>query len=193
MNKLEYIINQETKELIKVQKEFLIKKNFIKKFIKLTSILEKAISNGNKIIFFGNGGSAADSMHLAAELVVKYKKKRKPLAAIALSANTANITAIGNDFNFKYIFSRQLEALAQKGDVAFAISTSGNSDNIIEAIKYANKNGLMSVVFSGNNGGKLKKFSKNILLIPSKKTSIIQIYHLFFGQIICDYLESRTK
>lgn len=193
MKLLNNIIRSEFEELNFIRNKILNDKYFLKKFTKITLILSNAIKKKKKIIFFGNGGSAADALHLATELVVKYKKKRKALPALALSSNTANITAIGNDYNFKYIFSRQLEAIGQQGDVAFGISTSGNSLNVIEGIKFAKKNGITPVIFSGNNGGKLKSICKNLLIIPSKKTSIIQIYHLFFGQLICDYLENQIK
>ena len=140
-------------------------------------------------IFFGNGGSAADSMHLAAELKVKYKKKRKAINAIALSSDTASITAIANDFEFKYIFSRQIEAYGKAGDIAIALTTSGNSKNLIEACKIAKKLKIKTFCFSGNNGGLLKKYVKYPIIIPSKVTSIIQVFELFLGQIYCGILE----
>ena len=186
-NKIDLIFNRELAEL----KNTLNKKNLInsKIFKKLCKESLKSIKKRNKIIFFGNGGSAADAQHLSTELTVRYKKNRKAIPAISLATDTSALTAIGNDFDFKYIFSRQIEAIANKGDLCLAITTSGNSQNIIEACKIAKKMGIRFFAFSGNNGGKLKKITKNIVLIPSKTTSIIQVIEIFLGQILCNFLE----
>ena len=149
-----------------------------------------AINKGKKIIFFGNGGSAADAQHLATELTVRFKKNRIALPAISLSTDTSAITAIGNDFGFKYIFSRQIEALGNTGDLCIAITTSGNSQNLIEAAKISKRNGITFYALSGNNGGKLRRYTKNLILVPSKTTSQIQVIQIFLGQILCDYLET---
>lgn len=159
-------------------------------FFKLCNKAKKAIKEKKKIIFFGNGGSASDAQHLATELTVRYKKNRKAISAISLATDTSALTAIGNDFGFDYIFSRQLEALGNKGDIAIAITASGNSQNLIEASKIATRKGILFYVFSGNKGGKLKKYTKNLIIIPSKITSQIQVTEIFLGQILCDYLES---
>ena len=148
----------------------------------------KAIKNKKKIIFFGNGGSAADSQHLATELSVRYKKNRKAIAGMALSADSSAITAAGNDFGFKYIFSRQIEALGNSGDVIIALTTSGNSQNLIEACKIAKKKKIFTACFSGNNGGKLKKYVKCAVIIPSNITSIIQVIELLMGQVLCEFI-----
>jgi D-sedoheptulose 7-phosphate isomerase len=150
-----------------------------------------AIKKGKKIIFFGNGGSAADSQHLATELTVKFKKKRNAIAAISLTTDTSAITAIGNDFKFEKIFSRQIEALGNSNDICIALTTSGNSKNLIDAIKKANKKGLTTFCFSGNKGGKIKKFVKYPIIIPSKDTALIQVVEIFLGQIYCGYLEKN--
>ena len=150
-----------------------------------------AIRKNKKIIFFGNWGSASDSIHLATELVVKFKKKRKPINALALSSNTGTITAIGNDFGFKYIFSRQIEACANNGDIIISLTTSGNSQNIIEAGKVAKKKGVKHFSLAGNNGGKIKRFCNYPVIIPSKITSVIQIYQLTLGHILCEFLEKN--
>jgi D-sedoheptulose 7-phosphate isomerase len=186
-NKIDLLFNEELAEL----KNTLNKKNLInsKIFKKLCQDCLKSIKKRNKIIFFGNGGSAADAQHLSTELTVRYKKNRKAIPAISLATDTSALTAIGNDFDFKYIFSRQIEAIANKGDLCLAITTSGNSQNIIEACKIAKKMGIRFFAFAGNNGGKLKKFTKNIVLIPSKTTSIIQVIEIFLGQILCNFLE----
>tara|TARA_B100000745_G_C20140859_1_gene391125 strand:+ start:170 stop:757 length:588 start_codon:yes stop_codon:yes gene_type:complete len=183
-------------ELINLKKilKILEKDNFsrIKNFEKLCIKCLKAIKNKKKIIFFGNGGSASDSQHLATELVVRYKKNRKAIASVALSADNSAITAIGNDFNFKYIFSRQIEAIGNPGDIAIALTTSGNSQNLIEACKIANKKRIFTACFSGNNGGKLKKYTKCNVIIPSNITSIIQVTQLLIGQVLCDFLEQNV-
>lgn len=158
---------------------------------KLFSSVAKAVKNGNKIIFFGNGGSAADSQHLAAELVCKYKKIRKAIPAISLSTDTSILTSIGNDIEFKFIFSRQIEAIGKRGDIAIAITTSGNSKNLIEAVKAAKKKRMLTFCFSGNKGGKLKKYIDYPILIPSKITSQIQVAEILIGQTYCEFLENR--
>ena len=159
-------------------------------FFDLCDDAEKCLKNNGKIIFCGNGGSAADAQHLATELTVRYQKNRKALAAISLATDTSAITAIGNDFSFKKIFSRQLEAIGKKEDLLICITTSGSSPNIIEVIKTAKKKGIKCYCFSGNKGGKIKKILKNIIIIPSNKTSIIQVCEITLGQIMCDYLET---
>jgi D-sedoheptulose 7-phosphate isomerase len=149
-----------------------------------------AINKGKKIIFFGNGGSAADAQHLATELTVRFKKNRIALPAISLSTDTSAITAIGNDFGFKYIFSRQLEAIGNSGDICIAITTSGNSENLLEAIKIAKKRKVKTYCFTGNKGGKIIKFIKNPIIIPSSITADIQVAEIFIGQLFCEILEN---
>ncbi|MAD13988.1 MAG: phosphoheptose isomerase [Pelagibacteraceae bacterium] len=165
----------------------------LKIFKKLCDQSLISLKNKKKIIFFGNGGSAADAQHLATELTVRYQKNRKAVAAISLATDTSALTAIGNDFGFKFIFSRQIEAIAHKNDICIAITTSGNSQNLIEACKVAKKMGLFFYVLSGNNGGKLKKICKNIILIPSKITSQIQVCEILLGQVLCEYIEKNIK
>lgn len=160
-------------------------------FVKLCKESIKALKNGKKIIFFGNGGSAADCQHLAAELVGKYKKERKALGAIALTTDTSILTSIGNDYNFSEIFSRQIEAIGKRGDIAIAITTSGNSKNLITATKVANKKGLITFCFSGNKGGILKKSSNYSIIIPSNITSITQVAEIALGQIFCEVIENN--
>jgi D-sedoheptulose 7-phosphate isomerase len=171
-----------------------IKKNYIKNFDKLCFESLKTVKKKNKIIFYGNGGSASDAQHLAAELVVRYKKKkRNPISAISLATDTSIITATGNDFDFKYIFSRQIEAITKKGDLAIAITTSGNSKNLIEAAKTLNKMKIKSFCFSGNEGGQLKKFIKYPIIIPSANTSVIQVAEIMIGQVLCEFLENNIN
>jgi D-sedoheptulose 7-phosphate isomerase len=147
------------------------------------------IKSGKKILFYGNGGSAADAQHLAAELVVKYRKKRKAIPAIALTTDTSIMTATSNDFNFENIFSRQIEAIGNKGDISISITTSGNSKNLIKAAKICKQKKIKSFCFSGNNGGKLKRYIDYPIIIPSNKTSVIQVIEIAIGQILCNILE----
>ena len=181
------------KEIEKIEKTLLIiKHNNYENFNKLCYECLKTIKKKNKIIFYGNGGSASDAQHLATELVVRYSKiKRKAIPAISLATDTSILTAIGNDLGFKFIFSRQIESLAKKGDLAIAITTSGNSENLIEAAKTLKKMKIKSYCFSGNNGGKLKKYVKYPVIIPSKQTSVIQVIEILIGQILCEYLEKE--
>lgn len=181
-----------------INKEILNLKNLLSKLevldlVNLNILLKysiKAIKQNKKIIFFGNGGSAADSQHLATELTVKFKKNRKAIPAIALTTDGSVLTAIGNDFKFDKIFSRQIEAIANKGDICIALTTSGNSKNLIEAIKVAKKKKILTFCFSGNKGGKIKKFTKYPIIIPSKDADKIQVIELFLGQVLCGLIEN---
>jgi D-sedoheptulose 7-phosphate isomerase len=181
------LLNDQSKELTNILNVFLLQKN--KNFNKLCLSSIKAIKNKKKIIFFGNGGSASDSQHLATELTVRFKKNRKALPGLALTTDTSALTAIGNDFGFENIYSRQIEALGRPGDICIAITTSGNSKNLIQAIKIANKKRLITFCFSGNNGGKIKKFTKFPIIIPSKNTALVQVLEIFIGQIYCNIIE----
>lgn len=147
------------------------------------------LNAGNKLIFFGNGGSASDSQHLAAEFVGRYEKERRALAAISLTVDTSALTAIGNDYGFERVFERQLEALGRKGDVAFAISTSGNSKNVIAAVNRAKQIGIYTIGFLGNSGGELKGLVDIPVIIPSTKTSRIQESHIMIGHILCECVD----
>ena len=151
----------------------------------------KAIKNGKKILFCGNGGSASDAQHLAAELVVKYKKIRRAIPAISLTTDTSIITAIGNDISADNIFERQVEALGEKGDILFAISTSGNSKNIINALSCANNIGLKTVLLTGKDGGEASNISSFTIKVPSNITNNIQEMHIAVGHIICDIIEQE--
>ena len=151
----------------------------------------KSKLNKKKIIFCGNGGSASHAQHLACELVVRYKNNRKAINAISLTTDTSNLTAIGNDYDFKYIFSRQLEAIGNKGDICIFLTTSGESKNILEAAKIAKKKLISCYSFSGKGGGKLKKIIKNNIIINSNLTSAIQSSHLILGHIYCKELENH--
>ncbi len=178
---------------IKIVQDILDNLHNLKNFDLLCKKSLKAIKKKNKIIFFGNGGSAADAQHLATELTVRYQQNREAIPALALTTDVSAITAIGNDFNFKYIFSRQIEAIGNKGDIVIALTTSGNSLNLIEACKVAKKKKILTFCFSGNKGGKIKKIVDHAIIIPSRITSAIQVVELLIGQILCSYLEKNTS
>ncbi len=150
--------------------------------------LAACLRAGNKIMIFGNGGSAADAQHLAAEFVNRFKIERPPLAAIALTTDTSILTSIGNDYRFDDIFSKQVEALGNKNDIAWGLSTSGNSKNVIQAIEGANASGLHSIAFTGR-GGTIAKCAQMVFAAPSDDTARIQEAHITLGHILCDLVE----
>ena len=160
-------------------------------FIRLAKVSEAAINTGNKIVFFGNGGSAGDAQHLATELVCRYKVNRKALPAIAFTTDTSLLTATANDFGYESVFSRQVEALCKPGDVAIGISTSGESPNVTLALKTARDIGVVPAALTGKGGGKLVGLADPILIVPSEKTARIQEMHIMLGQMLCDILEQR--
>ncbi len=156
---------------------------------KIIVLCINTLKNGGKIIFCGNGGSAADSQHLATELVVRFKKDRKAIPAIALTTNTSALTAIGNDYGYEKVFSRQLEALANKKDVLIAISTSVKAKNVIEAVKKAKKIGARTIALTGESGKEFVKSCDLAVIVPSANTARIQESHILIGHIICEIIE----
>ena len=144
-----------------------------------------------KLLIFGNGGSAADAQHIAAELVGRYKMDRKGMSAIALTTDTSTITAISNDFGYEHVFGRQVEALANKGDVLIGISTSGGSSNVINGLKMSSKIGCKSIGFSGSGGGKMNQVCDINLVVPSEDAPRIQEMHIVIGHIICHLIEQE--
>jgi D-sedoheptulose 7-phosphate isomerase len=144
---------------------------------------------GGKVIFFGNGGSAADAQHLTAEFTGRYLKERRALAALALSTNSSSVTAIGNDYGFDLVFARQLEALGKEGDVAIGISTSGNSRNVIRAFEVAKSKSIYAVALTGASGGAMKKIADLTICVPTEETPRIQECHILAGHIICEIVE----
>ena len=149
------------------------------------------IKKGGKILIAGNGGSAADAQHFSTELTVRLRKNRIALPALSLVTDTSALTAIGNDFNFNKIFSRQVEALAKKEDIFIGISTSGNSKNILETFKYCKVKKIKSIGIFGNNGGLCKKYCKNFFTLKSNDASRVQEVHIIFWQNICEIVESH--
>ncbi|MCG3118588.1 MAG: Phosphoheptose isomerase [bacterium] len=155
----------------------------------ITEALINALKNGSKILLFGNGGSAADSQHIAAELVSRFRRERKGLPAIALTTDTSILTAIGNDYTFDHVFARQIEALGEPGDVAIGISTSGNSPNVIKALKTAKQMEMVTIGLTGESGGQLKDCVDFCFHAPTASTPHIQEVHITVAHAICDIVE----
>jgi D-sedoheptulose 7-phosphate isomerase len=158
-------------------------------FDDLTAACVKSVRGGGKLMFFGNGGSAADAQHLATELTIRYRKNRAAIAAIALTTDTSALTAAGNDLGFEQIFARQIEALGKQSDIAIAISTSGKSPNVLAALRQAKGMGLVTAAFSGKGGGDLAGNADHLLVVPSDTTARIQEMHITLGQMLCGALE----
>lgn len=152
--------------------------------------MQNCIKNGGKILLMGNGGSAADSQHIAAEIVGRYKKERKGLAAIALTTDTSILTSVGNDYGYDYIFARQIEGLCRPEDMVIGITTSGNSKNVVSAIEAANEIGATTVGLTGGSGGKLTALCNYNIVVPADVTARIQEAHIFIGHCLCEILES---
>lgn len=149
----------------------------------------EALKNGHKIIWCGNGGSAAQSQHLAAELVGRYKMERPALNSISLTVDTSNLTAIGNDYGYDVVFSRQLEGVGQTGDVLFGLSTSGNSKNVVKAFELAKQKGIKTVALVGAKGGLMKDMADYTVAVPAFTSAHIQELHITVGHLICDLIE----
>jgi len=154
------------------------------------AVLE-ALRKGKKVLFFGNGGSAADAQHLAAELAGRYQRDRQGLPGLALTTNASTLTAIGNDYDYSQVFARQIEALGGAGDIAIAISTSGQSDNVLRAVQTARSKGLKTIALTGQRGGKLKSLVDLCLCIPSEETARIQEGYMLSGHILCEIVEEE--
>jgi len=169
-----------------------IKKDMVKLaplILKIANETITALKKGGMVYVFGNGGSASDSQHMAAELVGRFNKEKQPLAAISLTTNTSILTAVGNDYGYEYSFSKQVEALAKKGDIVFAISTSGNAKNVLEAVLKAKRMKVKTVGLSGKGGGNLARACDLCLVIPSNSTARIQEAHITAIHILCELIE----
>ena len=152
---------------------------------------KEALKAGNKVLFCGNGGSAADAQHLAAELIGRFQKERRSLASIALTTDTSILTAVANDYGYDEVFARQVEGLGRSGDVLIGISTSGNSANVVKAALKARDTGMHTIAFTGEGGGKLKDICDITFAVPSKVTARIQEMHIMVGHIICELVEEE--
>jgi D-sedoheptulose 7-phosphate isomerase len=151
----------------------------------------RCLRSGNKVLFFGNGGSAADAQHLAAELSGRFLRERPSLSGWALTTNSSAMTAIGNDYSFDQIFARQVQGIGSPGDIAFAISTSGNSSNVLNAVALARSKELVSIGLTGNSGGKLRDLVDHCIRVPSDQTPRIQEVHILTGHILCELVDEE--
>jgi len=159
-------------------------------FDALVDVCVDSLRGGGKLLFFGNGGSAADAQHLATELTVRYIDNRPAIAAIALTTDSSALTAIGNDLGFEHLFARQIEAIGKPGDVAIGISTSGTSANVVAALKQARDHGMAAAALTGNGGAALYRVADPLLIVPSDTTARVQEMHILLGQMLCGAIES---
>ncbi|HXN07641.1 MAG TPA: SIS domain-containing protein [Nitrospiria bacterium] len=164
-------------------------KTHYEKIVQAVQITALALKNGNKLLFFGNGGSACDASHLAAEFVNRFKIERPGLPALSLATDMAVITSISNDYEYAEIFSRQVRTLGQSGDIAFAITTSGNSANVVRGVQAAKEKGIQTIGFTGGTGGKLVPLVDMAFIVPSKNTARIQETHITLGHVICELVD----
>jgi len=186
MNKEEIVVKQ-------IQESVYLKKRLqgeARTLVAIADQLIQALRKGKKVLLFGNGGSAADAQHIAAELSGKYTRHRDPLPAIALTTNTSSLTAIANDYGYEAVFARQLQALVAEGDIVIGISTSGSSPNVLLAMEEAKRRGAITIALTGQ-GGKLKELADYVLSVPSTKTARIQEAHITIGHIICHLVEEE--
>lgn len=183
------IVIRELEESARVKK--LVAKELAEEIAKASQWVIECFKSGGKVLLFGNGGSAADAQHIATELVCRFQKERKALPALALSANSSLVTAQANDKGFETVFSRQIETWAKKGDIAIAISTSGNSPNILEGVKKAKEKGMKTIGLIGKGGGRLKDLVNLPLIVPSDDVPRIQEAHITIGHIICHLVEEE--
>lgn len=186
---MESLISDYIERSIQTKKKLL--KTKVEEIAHIAKLIINAYRQEKKVVWFGNGGSAADAQHLACELVSRFYMDRSALASIALTTNTSELTAIANDYDFNRVFARQVEALVNPGDIVVGISTSGSSPNVIEGIKEAKRRGAITIAFTGASGGKLKRHVDYLLTVPSDKTSHIQESHIMIGHVICYLVEKE--
>ncbi len=182
-------ISDEIRKRIKLKEDILQSTDIVSQINESSFLCIQALKQGNKILLAGNGGSAGDSQHIAGELVNRFNFDRPALPAIALTTDTSVITAIANDYDYSSIFSRQIDAIGNPGDIFFAISTSGNSENIIKAAITAKKNEIPVISFTGESGGQLENYSDIVIKVPSQLTPDIQEIHIMIAHLICTIIE----
>lgn len=183
------LIDQFVGESLRVKTQFFNENK--ETIVRTAETIAHGLHTGHKVLFFGNGGSAADAQHLAAELVGRFGPDRSPLAGISLSTDTSILTAVGNDYGYDHVFSRQIAGLGQAGDTAIAISTSGNSPSVLEAIDVARSKGLFTVGFTGETGGKMNGRVEVLFRVPSRQTPRIQETHILLGHILCELVDRQ--
>ncbi|MBI5857098.1 MAG: D-sedoheptulose 7-phosphate isomerase [Sphingobacteriales bacterium] len=176
---------------IDTKQQILKNENLLDTIEKVVAVFTGAFKNGNRVYFCGNGGSAADAQHLAAEFSGRFYTDRKALPAEALHCNTSYLTAVANDYGYDVVYSRMIDGIGQKNDVLIGLSTSGNSENIIKAFEVAKEKGIITVAFTGETGGKMKAISDYLINIPSNDTPRIQESHITIGHIICQLVEEK--
>lgn len=187
MNQIESIIQKS----IEVKQAILQNKEFIEKIATISDVITEAFRNGKKVLFCGNGGSAADAQHLAAEFSGRFYTDRKALPSEALHCNTSYLTAVGNDYSFDVVYSRMIEGIGNEGDILIGISTSGNSKNIVNALKQAKINKMITIGMTGESGGAIKNIADYLFNVPSTDTPRIQEAHILIGHIICQLVEEK--
>jgi D-sedoheptulose 7-phosphate isomerase len=185
------LVERRIRDSIAVKQRALEDQDYLATVRAAARIISTALRQGHKVLFFGNGGSAADAQHLAAELTGRYLKERPSLAGLALTANTSSLTAIGNDYSYDWIFARQVQGLGAKGDVAVGITTSGHSANVLKAMEVARAMGLVTVGLAGKTGGELRDLVDYCVCVPSLDTPRIQEAHILTGHIICEIVETE--
>jgi D-sedoheptulose 7-phosphate isomerase len=176
---------------IEVKKKMLLDENFLQKIERVIEVITLAFENGNKVLFCGNGGSAADAQHLSAEFSGRFYKDRKALPSEALHCNSSYLTAVANDYSYDVIYSRLVDGICVEGDVLVGLSTSGNSKNILNAFSTAKEKKVITVGFTGESGGKMKDACDHLLNVPSADTPRIQESHIMVGHIICELVEAK--
>lgn len=193
MIEINELIQKRIKDSIETKQKLLSNAQLIQSIERAAMLIIESIKEGGKIIFCGNGGSAADAQHLAAELVGKFYLDRPALPGISLTTNTSILTAVANDYTYDRVFVRQVEAIAKTGDVLVGISTSGNSLNVVEAMKLAKNIGMKTIAFTGETGGKMKDYADVLINVPSTDTPRIQELHIMVGHIICEIVEKELS
>jgi D-sedoheptulose 7-phosphate isomerase len=174
-----------------VMQRLLASSEYLSAVVEVAEAMTACLRSGNKILFFGNGGSAADAQHLAAELSGRFRKERPSLSGWALTTNASALTAIGNDYSFDDVFARQIQGVGSAGDVAFAISTSGNSPNVLKAISFAGQKNLVTIGLTGGTGGNLRDVVDHCICVPSDQTPRIQEAHILTGHILCELIDDE--
>lgn len=185
------IIKGQIKDSISVKEKILGDEKLLEMIENAADIITKSYESGGKLLLCGNGGSAGDAQHIAGEMVARFRLERKALSAIAFNTNSSVVTAIGNDYEYNYIFERQVEAFGREGDVLLSISTSGNSESVVRAINKAKEMNISTVSLLGKDGGVCKGISDYAIVVPSDDTPRIQESHIMIGHIICDIVERR--